>query len=603
MGEDRMKFVQNHITADELVEKIDDLFTSFRTYVSCQKATSDQDNLEESRSVPYIVKSTLKIMRRVLLSVKMDGSRYDESFWLEDCSVFHRFLGISKNARELFMRMVLRKPFWMSLTKLKDRYSELSSSIDPALVELLDNDLIEGEKNLSCLQDALKIAPLPVLRTMAKKYQLDFTKGKVELISTLTSFAATQKSLFGQMGAVTKTMLKAFILLRMEQGAIKFPAPNPCQNIISIFGSKMELMAYMDAKELETEILGFLSSNKFPDAYECAVKARELLTGHCEERAAGLPVFLRRFTTFAVLMRCIIHGTGVLERQKKYAVAISWQRFLLKTPEFKPFCANSRGALWDRLALNLDAHMKEREEALQEIEEGMNDDAVAAKDKLMLQDRAMKISNRDFLERIIIREPVKKEIYGITLSKNLGDSRVNRFVLRDSNGEFVQCAVEEVVRKHYLENEGFNKGVHAEGSIWHTVLGLLFYDIIFDYDVKNVWFSELQITGDCFGRGVDGTDNDDMECAKSRGDDFLFCCPRLALLSILKRIVMDYRNCRSGFPDLTMWNTVTRTVAVIEVKGPNDRLSTKQRLWLDFFMSQDIRAEVCHVIAKNEREL
>lgn len=36
-------------------------------------------------------------------------------------------------------------------------------------------------------------------------------------------------------------------------------------------------------------------------------------------------------------------------------------------------------------------------------------------------------------------------------------------------------------------------GVHAEGTLWHTLLGLLFYDIIFDPNIENVWFSETQV--------------------------------------------------------------------------------------------------------------
>lgn len=39
----------------------------------------------------------------------------------------------------------------------------------------------------------------------------------------------------------------------------------------------------------------------------------------------------------------------------------------------------------------------------------------------------------------------------------------------------------------------FYTGVHAEGTLWHTVFGLLFYDIIFDPAVDNVWFSETQV--------------------------------------------------------------------------------------------------------------
>ena len=33
----------------------------------------------------------------------------------------------------------------------------------------------------------------------------------------------------------------------------------------------------------------------------------------------------------------------------------------------------------------------------------------------------------------------------------------------------------------------------------------------------------------------------------------------------------------------------------MEVKGPGDRLSQKQILWMDFFLSQGVDAEVCHV--------
>ncbi|KHJ95855.1 VRR-NUC domain protein [Oesophagostomum dentatum] len=505
----------------------------------------------------------------------------------------------------------------------------------------------------------------------------------------------------------------------MDQGAVRFPAPNPCQHILSVFDTKEELLAYVDAKDLEADLVGHLSSNKFDEAYECASKARERLIACSEEwrsKAASLTMPLRRFTAFAVLMRCIAHGAGVLERQKKYATAISWQRFLLKTPELKPFCANARGAWWDRLALNLDAHMKEREEALLEIKEGMEDEAVADKDKLMLQDRAIKISKGDFLERIILMEPVKnciselkpfcanargawwdrlalnldahmkereealleikegmedeavadkdklmlqdraikiskgdflerivlmepvkKEISGATLSKELGDSRINRFVLQGDDGIVAECSVEEVVRKHYILKEGFDNGVHAEGSIWHTVLGLLFYDIIFDHSIEGVWLSELQ------ANPIDLNSRSLYENRKERfderfswletaGDDeiedvvrstwtaqnlletseiswelfqnvedfleFLFCCPRSGMLAVLRRVVTDYRNCRSGFPDLTVWNTKKKKVAVVEVKGPGDRLSTKQRLWLDYFMRNGIRAEVCHVIAK-----
>ena len=54
-----------------------------------------------------------------------------------------------------------------------------------------------------------------------------------------------------------------------------------------------------------------------------------------------------------------------------------------------------------------------------------------------------------------------------------------------------------------------------------------------------------------------------------------------------------------GFPDLTMWDTINNRVAFVEVKGPNDRLSNKQILWLDYLNSLGLKAVVCHIEAIN----
>ena len=34
---------------------------------------------------------------------------------------------------------------------------------------------------------------------------------------------------------------------------------------------------------------------------------------------------------------------------------------------------------------------------------------------------------------------------------------------------------------------------------------------------------------------------------------------------------------------------------IVEVKGPNDRLSTKQILWIEYLNANGAHAEVCHV--------
>uniref|UniRef100_A0A0M3JFS6 Fanconi-associated nuclease n=1 Tax=Anisakis simplex TaxID=6269 RepID=A0A0M3JFS6_ANISI len=44
---------------------------------------------------------------------------------------------------------------------------------------------------------------------------------------------------------------------------------------------------------------------------------------------------------------------------------------------------------------------------------------------------------------------------------------------------------------------------------------------------------------------------------------FVMCCHPVMLAAVFRRISTDYRNCRSGFPDLTVWNDATVDLAWI----------------------------------------
>lgn len=67
------------------------------------------------------------------------------------------------------------------------------------------------------------------------------------------------------------------------------------------------------------------------------------------------------------------------------------------------------------------------------------------------------------------------------------------------------------------------------------------------------------------------------------------------LSAIFHRIITDVRRTLGGMPDLTIWYPEKKIWKLVEVKGPGDRLSTKQILWLDYFKKHGIEAEVCYV--------
>ena len=66
------------------------------------------------------------------------------------------------------------------------------------------------------------------------------------------------------------------------------------------------------------------------------------------------------------------------------------------------------------------------------------------------------------------------------------------------NTNINKCNVEEIALRHFIENENYKEGVHAEGKLWHMLFRLFFWDIIscveFENELaNNVWISWMQV--------------------------------------------------------------------------------------------------------------
>jgi hypothetical protein len=72
----------------------------------------------------------------------------------------------------------------------------------------------------------------------------------------------------------------------------------------------------------------------------------------------------------------------------------------------------------------------------------------------------------------------------------------------------------------------------------------------------------------------------------------LTCIPADHLKAIFERLLIDIRTHRSGFPDLIRFTNGSDQYELIEVKGPGDRLQDNQKLWLDFFVRNEIPCSV-----------
>ncbi|KAF9400427.1 hypothetical protein BGX21_004336 [Mortierella sp. AD011] len=79
------------------------------------------------------------------------------------------------------------------------------------------------------------------------------------------------------------------------------------------------------------------------------------------------------------------------------------------------------------------------------------------------------------------------------------------------------------------------------------------------------------------------------------------CIGGPALSEICKILAQEYGKRCSGMPDLCCWDYKKKLVKFVEVKGPGDRLSSKQQVWIDLLESLGVDVELCLVqVSKDE---
>ncbi|KAG0022416.1 hypothetical protein BGZ80_000310 [Entomortierella chlamydospora] len=79
------------------------------------------------------------------------------------------------------------------------------------------------------------------------------------------------------------------------------------------------------------------------------------------------------------------------------------------------------------------------------------------------------------------------------------------------------------------------------------------------------------------------------------------CIGGPALSEICKILAQEYGKRCSGMPDLCCWDYKKKLVKFVEVKGPGDRLSSKQQVWIDLLASLGVDVELCLVqVSKDE---
>jgi Fanconi-associated nuclease 1 len=191
------------------------------------------------------------------------------------------------------------------------------------------------------------------------------------------------------------------------------------------------------------------------------------------------------------------------------------------------------------------------------------------------------------------------------------------------------CRVESLVLQHYAQDD--YKGFHCEGGILTMLFALLLWDVLF-IPIDGVFETPYQrqpldLTEDTFaivrgpqlrtrlmeienGRGLEFIrETDERERPRRtwavgcRWDDYSLedlleiaeCMGGRALAVICQMLAEEWSHCAAGMPDLCVWRYADKKIRFCEVKGPGDKLSEKQKLWIDVLLRAGLHVEVSKV--------
>uniref|UniRef100_A0A8C0EGP6 Fanconi-associated nuclease n=1 Tax=Bubo bubo TaxID=30461 RepID=A0A8C0EGP6_BUBBB len=683
---------------EDIKDEIDHALSETVEKVEFQDSIGDiLDKIDEVRSVPsspghpYYLQNFLVVLRAVLEN-EDDARLFDE----QDMNIITKFWKLSVGGQKLYVRLFQRKLNWLKVNKIE--YGEISTDLSPIIEELAEARFLQTESELEDLCEGLDLLSAPELKTLAKIFHLPNPNGQKQQLVDDFLRLAKQRSVFSRsqsgIGTVILKRVKdlagrsvrvckgpravfsrilllfslseslvdeeagsagqgqLFTVLMVNMGRMVFPSYTVNRKT-QVFQDREDLIRYATAAHLSNDISSAMVNGNWEEAnhlYMCAKETWNELKNHPSlSYHRVLPEYLRHFTVGWVYTRILSQGVEILQRLHMYEEAVQELQTLLSQDVY---CTDSRGRWWDRLALNLHQHLKNTKKAIDCIRNGLADPFVRTGHRLSLYQRALRIrdspSCKQFrclfydLPVITVEDVTHVTIKGkmcpqmgmgksVFLMEDIGDEEGGE----DFGVSTVMCSVEELALTHYRQN-GFDQGIHGEGSTFITLYGILMWDIVFMDDIPDVFrnsyqTSPLDLYTDSFyenRRDVIEARLQQLHTASSETlakliadvwttqegkaaalvswgrfislqqvQSLVSCLGGMFLSGVFRRLSKDLRHCRGGLPDLVVWCTQTNHFKLVEVKGPNDRLSPKQIIWLSELKKLGAAVEVCHVQA------
>ncbi|KAK9502983.1 hypothetical protein O3M35_011653 [Rhynocoris fuscipes] len=419
---------------------------------------------------------------------------------------------------------------------------------------------------------------------------------------------------------------------------------------IPIFKSLASFEEYEKSVNLVDQLIEAKKEKKWNEAKELIINAKTelvLFLGNAQNiiELNEMPEYFRKFTSGANYVYALSEGIEVLKKFRTDVCVVETIGCIKVLIEQNYFQKGKRPHWTCELALLLE-RSKNYNELFMVLRNALKDDLLTPLGKFVLaqrcemlikKKRGLSPSQRSDLALLSEIEPFRYSTNSIQAKAmpNVSTNKKQMWSIETNNGR-QYTGVEEIVRQHYMSSEGgsFSDGCHDEGRIIITLALCAFWDIIY-YPIEGMFHVRLQSKPLDWGSSAFYWNRADLikehikqfriggisklmdvitnVCSKYYGTlsllsweliqaerlpdikIFLECLGVEPFLNFCDYLLQGYKERSSGLPDLTLWNVNTSKCLFVEVKGPTDKLSPKQIIWLKKFNEFGIDAEVCHV--------
>ncbi|KAI8340588.1 VRR-NUC domain-containing protein [Chlamydoabsidia padenii] len=347
--------------------------------------------------------------------------------------------------------------------------------------------------------------------------------------------------------------------------------------------------------------------------------------------------YMRRFEAGYIYTHILEHGTKALSKLQEYSLeALVLQKLI----DQRIYRQGKRGKWYDRLALIQANYLKDIPErqrkkmALQTCISGIQDPRVHQTHLSTIQRRIQRLERdlcipkreqHDF-SYLTLKKPSEKIIHAERISDTITGKKSS---WRGDDG--AEISVEHVAIQYY-NKQGY-QGLHAENGVVIMLFMLLFWDIVFS-PIPGAFetpyqSAPLDLWSDAFYVERVGMINERLAQICQEGSTLYLdiikqvddqhrplqtlcagvnwnyeqhhllevaeCIGPQPLSALCKLLAEEFGHRQGGMPDLCCWNYNEKRCLFVEVKGPGDKLSETQKIWLDTLTNMGIPSEVCYV--------